>query len=296
MKLKMKHSLATLFAAVAAFSFHASAQVLWYRQPAGIDWNSALPVGNGRLGAMVFGGVERERLQLNEDSVWEGYKRDGGANSNALAALPQVRKLLFEGKNEEASDFAGKTMMGIPTRIKSYQPLGDLIIENTEKSTNSVKNYRRELDLDTGVATTTYDIGEDTYIREVFVSAPDNLIAAQLTSTKPKGISINVSLTRERDARCMNDPKNPGDLILSGQIPVEYYNSKAEAKEVPDPTNAKPGEKFAAVARVMAFGGKLSGSNGVVTITGADTVTILIAGETDYRGTEPLKQKRVWMT
>ncbi len=287
MKLKMKYSFATLFVAVATFSFHASAQVLWYRQPAGSDWNSALPVGNGRLGAMVFGNVERERLQLNEDSVWEGYKRDGGANSNALAALPQVRKLLFEGKNEEASDLAGKTMMGIPTRIKSYQPLGDLVIENTDKSTNSVKNYRRELDLDTGVATTTYDIGEDTYIREVFVSTPDNLIAAQLTSTKPKGISVNIYLTRERDAQWINDPKNPGDLILSGQIPVEYYNSKAESKDVPDSAKAKPGEKFAAIARVLAFGGKLSGSNGVVTISGADTVTILIAGETDYRGGEP---------
>ncbi|HXS69341.1 MAG TPA: glycoside hydrolase family 95 protein [Candidatus Polarisedimenticolia bacterium] len=280
----MKRSL--LISLVAAFSFHVSAQVLWYRQAAGSDWNSALPIGNGRLGAMVFGNVERERLQLNEDSVWEGYKRSG-ANSNALAALPQVRKLLFEGKNEEASDLAAKTMMGIPARIKSYQPLADLIIESTEKSTNSVKNYRRELDLDTGVATTTYDLGDDTYIREVLASAPDNIIAAQLTSTKPKGISINVSLTRERDARCINDPGNPGDLILTGQIPVEYYNTKAEAKDVPDPAKAKPGEKFASIARVIAFGGKLLGSNGVVTITGADTVTILIAGETDYRGADP---------
>jgi len=300
MKLIIKHSLAAerrfsigfvaaLFVA-AASSFHASAQVLWYRQPAGSDWNSALPIGNGRLGAMVFGNVERERLQLNEDSVWEGYKRGGGANSNALAALPQVRKLLFEEKNEEASDLAAKTMMGIPTRIKSYQPLGDLIIESTDKSTNSPKNYRRELDLDTGVATTTYDLGEDTCIREVLASAPDNIIAAQLTSTKPKGVNINVFLTRERDARCINDPKNPGDLILSGQIPVEYYNTKAEAKDVPDPARAKPGEKFAAVARVIAYGGKLSGSNGMVSIAGADTVMILIAGETDYRGAEPVQK------
>src|SRR3954470_23686643 len=117
---------------------------LWYRQPAGTDWNAALPIGNGRLGAMVYGGVERARLQLNEDSVWEGYKRDG-ANSNALTALPEVRKLLFAGKNEGASDLAAKTMMGIPTRIKSYQPLGDLFIENTQKSTDPEKNYRREL-------------------------------------------------------------------------------------------------------------------------------------------------------
>src|SRR3569833_2482451 len=104
---------------------------------------------------MVFGGIEKERLQLNEDSVWEGYKRSG-ANSNALAALPEVRKLLFEGKNEEASDLAAKTMMGIPILIKSNQPLGDLIIEDTANSTNAAANNRRELYLDTGIATTTY--------------------------------------------------------------------------------------------------------------------------------------------
>ena len=264
-------------------------QVLWYRQPAGTDWNAALPLGNGRLGAMVFGGVEHERLQLNEDSVWEGYKRDG-ANSNALVALPEVRKLLFEGKNEEASDLAAKTMMGIPTRIKSYQPLGDLIIEDTTKSTNSVANYRRELDLDTGIATTTYDLGGVTFIREVFASAPDNVIAAQMTSTKPRSINVNIRLTRERDAQWVNNPNEPGELVLRGQIPVQYFNSKTEARDIPDPAKAKPGEKFAAVARVLAYGGKITGSNGVVTISGADTVAIYIAGETDYRGGDPLEK------
>jgi alpha-L-fucosidase 2 len=289
MKLEMKTLRPIVVMASMLFACEVPAQVLWYHQPAGLDWNAALPVGNGRLGAMVFGGVERERLQLNEDSVWEGYKRDG-ANSNALTALPEVRKLLFEGKNEEASDLAAKTMMGIPSRIKSYQPLGDLIIEDTSKSTNAVANYRRELDLDTGIATTTYDLGGATFIREVFASAPDNVIAAQMTSTKPKSININIRLTRERDAQWSNNSEAPGELVLRGQIPVEYFNSKSEAHEVPDPAKAKPGEKFAAVARVMAYGGKISGSNGVVTVTGADTVAIYIAGETDYRGGDPVEK------
>jgi len=106
MKLKTLRPLIVM--ACMLFAFEAPAQTLWYRQSAGSDWNSALPVGNGRLGAMVYGGVTRERLQLNEDTVWEGYKRDG-ANSNALTALPEVRRLLFAGKNEEASDLAAKT-------------------------------------------------------------------------------------------------------------------------------------------------------------------------------------------
>jgi alpha-L-fucosidase 2 len=259
---------------------------LWYRQPAGADWNSAAPIGNGRLGAMVFGNVERERLQLNEDSVWEGYKRDG-ANPAALKALPEVRRLLFEGKNEEASDLASKTMMGIPTRIKSYQPLGDLFIENTVSSTNEVKNYRRELDLDTGVATTTYDLGDVTYIREVFASAPHNVIAAQLTSSKAGSVNVAISLSRERDARCTNDAANPGTLILQGQIPVQYFNNKPESRDVPDPAKATPGEKFMAMARVIAYGGKMTESNGVASVSGADTVAIFIAGATDYRGGDP---------
>jgi alpha-L-fucosidase 2 len=265
---------------------HPNALTLWYQQPAGVDWNAALPVGNGRLGAMVYGDVKQERLQLNEDSVWEGDKRSG-ANSNALTALPEVRKLLFEGKNEEASALAAKTMMGIPMRIKSYQPLADLFIENTDKSNAPEKNYRRELDLNTGIATTTFDLGDDTYIREVFASAPDNVIAAQITSTKPGGLNLNVWLTRERDAHCANNPKDPSELVLRGQISVQYLNDKVDAKDIPDPAKAKPGEKFMAVARVFAYGGKLTGSEGVVRISGADTVTIYIAGETDYRGGDP---------
>jgi alpha-L-fucosidase 2 len=252
---------------------------LWYRQPAGVDWNSALPIGNGRLGAMVFGGVEYERLQLNEDSVWEGYKRSG-ANSNALAALPEVRKLLFEGKNEEASDLAAKTMMGIPTRIKSYQPLGDLIIENTEKASGPETNYRRELDLNTGIATTTYDLDGVTYTREAFASAPDNLIVVQLTASKRGSINVKLSLTRERDAACGN--VNEQQLVLRGRIPVEYFNTKAEAHEVPDPAKAVPGEKFEARLAAIPYGGKATGTNGTITISGADSVTIFVAGASDY--------------
>ncbi|HXE43163.1 MAG TPA: glycoside hydrolase family 95 protein, partial [Candidatus Baltobacteraceae bacterium] len=154
------------FAIASAIAQPSQPLTLWYRQPAGNDWNSALPVGNGRLGAMVYGGVIKERLQLNEDTVWEGYKRDG-ANTNALAALPEVRRLLFEGKNGEASDLAAKTMMGNPTRIKSYQPLCDLFIENYSAFDIPEKNYRRELSLHTGIATTIYELGGATYAREV---------------------------------------------------------------------------------------------------------------------------------
>ena len=260
---------------------------LWYAQPA-TDWNAALPVGNGRLGAMVFGGVAKERLQLNEDTVWEGYKRDG-ANTNALAALPQIRELLFEGKNGEASGLAAKTMMGDPTRIKSYQPLADLLIESTTTPSGAEKVYRRELNLTDGIATTRYQIGDALFTREVFASAPDDVVALRLAGDRPGQVSVTLSLTRERDAQVAVDPKDPHRLILSGQIPVQFFNNKAESTDVPDPAKAKPGEKFEAQALVIPSGGKVSVTNGMITVAGADSLVVLVAGATDYRGGEPDK-------
>ena len=141
--------------------------VLWYRQPAR-EWTEALPVGNGRLGAMVFGSVERERIQLNEETLWEGEPGDTN-NPEAFDALPVVQRLLFEGKNAEAAELAGQKMMGVPCRVKSYQSLGDIILESPD--TVDISDYRRELDLDTGIARTTYRSGGACFTREVFASA-----------------------------------------------------------------------------------------------------------------------------
>jgi hypothetical protein len=129
--------------------------MLWYKQPAGDDWNSAVPVGNGRLGAMVFGNAPAERLQLNEETVWAGYKRDC-TNPQARAALGEVRELLFARKNAEATEAAAK-MMGDPRFVQSYQSLGELVIELPGHDVCA--DYRRELHLDTGVAAVSYTAG-----------------------------------------------------------------------------------------------------------------------------------------
>src|SRR5262249_23542503 len=125
-----------------------TSQVLWYRQPA-TRWVEALPVGNGRLGGMIFGGVDAEHIQLNEDTVWAGEKRDR-INPEALSNLPEVRRLLFAGKPLQAQDLAERTMMGLPKRLPPYQPLGDLWIKFSEHEAFS--DYRRELDLENGIA------------------------------------------------------------------------------------------------------------------------------------------------
>src|SRR4028119_1239005 len=118
-------------------------------------WNEALPVGNSRLGAMVFGGVFKERIQLNEKSLWDGYAHDD-ANPLSARALPQVQQLMFSGNNDSAEKLAAQTMMGIPVRIRPYQSLGDLFIELNKPADTVYTNYRRWLSLDSAVAITEF--------------------------------------------------------------------------------------------------------------------------------------------
>jgi alpha-L-fucosidase 2 len=148
--------------------------VLWYRQPAR-HWNEALPLGNGRMGAMVFGGVAQERLQLNEDTMWSGYPYDP-TNPDAFASLEQVRQLVFAGKYREAERLADQKMMGVLRigdrlyapfrRLMAYQPLGDLWLSFPHDAEPT--EYRRELDLDEAIARIRYRIGEVTFAREIF--------------------------------------------------------------------------------------------------------------------------------
>ncbi len=153
--------------------------ILWYRESAKV-WEEALPIGNGRLGAMVFGGCSDERIQFNESSLWDGYELDGN-NPAALEALPEIQRLLFEGKNDEAVKIAGETMMGQPKGVKPYQSLGELWFDLPHL--NAV-NYVRSLDLATAIATVSYENNGTRYIRECFSSAVDDVIVLRIQSDK----------------------------------------------------------------------------------------------------------------
>ena len=231
--------------------------VLWYNQPANA-WTDALPVGNGRLGAMVFGGVERERIQLNEDTLWDGGPLDRN-NPKALEALPKVQQLLFEDKNDEATKLAGETMMGIPPRIKSYQSLGDIIVEFPHDSEGA--EYRRELDLDTGIAKTTYTIGDVSYCREIFATAVDQLIVIRIECEPTENISFDVTMTREQDA----DVKSISDdiLRLSGQC-------------------GDDGMRFSAYLKVQVEGGEIQSDEDRISVNKANVITLFLAGATSY--------------
>ncbi len=247
-----------------------SKHVLWYEKPAA-EWDEALPVGNGRFGAMVFGGITDERIQLNEDSVWKGYQRDRN-NPKAPDVLVKIRKLIFEGKNIEAVEAAKDTMSGVPARIDSYQILGDLHIKNSLTNDTIVNNYRRSLDIQSGIAETTWQIDGVTFNRDIFVSKPDEVCVVRLTASKSAAINAKISLSRPVDAKCVSDDADSDSIRLVGQI----HNIHHE-------TGKNVGVKFECRLKAIVKGGKLSNSNGVITIKDADSVMLLLAAATDYR-------------
>jgi len=146
--------------------------VLWYEAPAR-QWVEAVPIGNGRLGAMVFGGVEAERIQFNEDSLWTGQPQDY-QHEGAAEHLPQIRKLLLEGKQREAERLASQRFMSVPLRQEDYEPFGDLKVSLPDHK--QAVGYRRELDIDQAVARVRYRVGDATFTREVFASHPAQAI------------------------------------------------------------------------------------------------------------------------
>ena len=243
---------------------------LWYRQPAE-RWVEALPLGNGRLGAMVFGGVVHERIQLNEESLWEGYARDT-TNPEALKALPEVRSLLFAGKNNEAAKLAESTMMGSPKTVNSYQTLGDLRLVFSDVET--VSDYRRSLDLTQGIARVSYKANGVTFSREVFSSHPDQLIVIRITADQPGAVTLHAALTRQQDAVCESAGAN--GLVLHGQIvgPKDAHDQPA-------------GMRFEARLEAIADGGRVRSSDGALAVEGANSVTLLLSAATDYHGGQP---------
>jgi len=155
------------------------------------EWVEALPIGNGRLGAMVFGGTPRERLQLNEDTVWNGEPHDY-AHEGAVKVLPTIRQLLFEGRQEEAEALALQEFMSVPLHQRAYQPLGDLLLHFPGHA--KAEAYRRALDLDTAITSVRYQVGDVTYTREIFASAPDQAIVMRITADRRGAVTFEATL------------------------------------------------------------------------------------------------------
>lgn len=251
---------------------NATAQKLWYRQPA-VKWEEALPLGNGRLGAMVFGGVSEERLQLNEDTIWAGEKRDR-INPNGAQAVIEVRRLLLAGKVKEAEELADKDIISMPRRMPQYQPFGDLKLRFLGQENAS--GYARELDLDSGIARVTYKIGAAQFTREVFASAPDQVIVVRLTCTQPGRISFAASLVREADVTLSLVARNR--VVMGGEAIPKGDRQKDERKV---------GVKFQGIAEVIPEGGKLRVEGNELMIENANAVTLLFVAATNFKEKDP---------
>lgn len=241
-----------------------SEHILWYHKPAA-QWVEALPIGNGRLGAMVFGKVSEERIQLNEDSIWYGGPKDSG-NPDAKKYVPEIRRLLFTGQPEKASHLARMAMTSTPKYLNPYLPLGDLKLFFCEKN-GEVKNYRRQLDIQTGIVKIEYEIDDVKYTREVFSSYVDNVIVINLKADKPGNLTFAANLNR-RPYECESKVINSDSIVMNGEC-------------------GRDGVRFSCVMKAVAKGGEVNTIGDFVSVEEANEVSLLLSANSTFRHNNP---------
>jgi hypothetical protein len=258
-------------AAIPILAPGSSATILWYAEPAQ-NWDEALPVGNGRLGALVFGGPERERIALNEQTIWTGGPYDP-SRTGGPEALPEIRRLVLAGKYFDAEELFGRTMLGKPADQAKYQPLGNLFLDFAGHY--PATDYRRRLDLDAATATVSYRVGDVIYGREVFSSPVDQVVVVRLTADKPGSISLVAKIDG------VINTKNPGGERHSTKsaAPGQLTLSGTTGKFVDVPGQVR----YEAQVRVLNEGGKLTAEKDAARVENADAVTMLITAATNFK-------------
>lgn len=257
---------------------------LWYDQPASV-WEEALPIGNGRLGGMVFGCISQERIQLNEDTLWSGFPRDTN-NYEALRYLKPSRELLREGRFREAEKLIGASMLG--PRSEAYLAMGDLWLDQI--SADGHEDYKRELDLDTGIARTAFRDGAGTaYRREAFVSHPDGVMVIRMEADGADALNARVRLSSKLTfavtAETTGAEAQLGKLILRGRAPSHVADNYMGDHPISVLYEDARGLSFAVVVNVQLEGGRLDASeDGSLVIEGANRALIRLAAATDFIG------------
>jgi len=234
---------------------------LWYAQPAK-QWVEAVPIGNGAFGAMVFGGTAQERIQFNDDTLYTGEPHDY-AHKGAVKYLPELRRLLFEGKQKEAHALGNKKFMSIDThgsnRQEAYQPFGTINLSFPGHETFT--DYYLDLDLTDATTTTRYKVGDVTYTREIFASYPDKAIVMQVTADKKGALSFNATFSCQHQGAAIEVKEDT--IILTGQ--VERGKTRFEAR-----------------LKVMLVGGTLETGDQGIAVSNADAATLVLVGATSY--------------
>lgn len=238
---------------------------LWYSQPA-TYWDEALPVGNGRVGGMVYGGVHKEKIQLNEESLWSGKSIDR-INPDCLSNLSQIRKLVFDGKINEAEQLAVYAMSGIPQSQRNYQTLGELLITH-DFAKSEYKNYRRQLDLNDATVMSTWEMGDTTYTQELFTSNPADCMVIHLQAEGSGKLNFDCRLERKRHM----------DRAYAVDPHTISYDGDAN------------GIQFCGILMVSSCDGKVQTLGEHLIIEEAMEVTLLFSAATSFREPNPYQK------
>ena len=255
---------------------------LWYEKPAEL-WEEALPIGNGQIGAMVWGGVENELIQLNEGTLWSGGPVKGIINPEAAKHLQSLRRALAKEDYKQATELS-KKMQGYFT--ESYMPMGDLHIKQSFKNKGKASKYRRELSLNNAIAKTEFYVKGIKYTREMFTSAPDSIMLIQITASKPNMISLDLLLTSQLKNELFVDGNN--SLIMKGNAPAktdpDYYNKNSEKGVESKDSENYSGMRFQTMLKAIQNGGSITSNIDGIHIEDATTVTILLSAATSFNG------------
>jgi alpha-L-fucosidase 2 len=248
------------------------ATLLWYAHPAD-KWENALPVGNGRLGAMVFGKTDEEEIQINEETYWSGGPYSTVVKGGSKA-LPEIRKLVFDGNCKMAHILFGRKLMGYPVEQMKYQSLGRLVVRFPSK--DPVTEYRHELDLDAAVVRTDYVQGGVRFTREVFSSPVDQVIVIRLTADSPGQVSFKAQLRGERNSAHSNYAT---DYFRMDGLPPDSLIVRGKSADYMGVTGAL---RYESRLKALPEGGTMSLDWDELSVTGADAVTLLIAAATNF--------------
>lgn len=243
---------------------------LWYNEPAGKVWEQALPVGNGRMGAMVYGNVPLETIQLNEHTVWSGSPNRND-NPAALAALPELRRLIFAGQQKEAEKLANQAIISKRSHGQMFEPVGSLQL--AFEGHDSYSNYYRDLDLETAVAKTLYQVGQVVYTREVIASLAQRVVAVRLTASQAGRLSFRAYFTTPQP-NARRSVSAGGELVIAGTT-IDHEGVKGMVK-------------FKGLVRINTEGGHLLSNDTALTVQGATAATIYISIATNFNNYEDL--------
>ena len=255
---------------------------LWFTQPATL-WQDAIPVGNGRLGAMIFGGVKSERIALNEDSLWSGAPKEWN-NPDAKNHLAIVRKLVLEEKDYQAADDECRKMEG-PWN-ENYEPLGDLLL-NFDHGANA-QSYRRDLDLDGAIAGVQYEVDGIQYRRELFASMPDNVIVLRITASKPRAIACAIRMVSQlRSKSVVHVQADKAEILLTGKAPsrsLPQYIDEKDETAIQYSSEEGRGMHFASVLQCDAQHGQITAlPDGELRVENATSLILVIGAATGFR-------------